>query len=229
MVENVNKSNRDKKERKDINLKDIEDKTKCIIKNVEIPDIEHLKLPEELKKRIKSANYSELREIEKELGIDIDDSLIKTKNEEIDKSRRPVKRFEHNEISEGLSGYNDTVNIEKEITESSIDGRCEINIAEDLMSATLNLYPSRGNGKPLTFEEVKMVLNSKGIVYGVNYDMIKKLISNVEESKSEKIGIIIAEGTPSKEGQDGEIEFCFSESEDVLNREVESEGNSSIY
>lgn len=112
---------------------------------------------------------------------------------------------------------------EGEEDEESVDGKIDVSIAEDRMSASINLYPSRGGGKPLTFEAVRQRLSSMNIVYGVQYDFLKRLIESVEESKREKSEIIIARGKPPEEGKDGGIEFHFSDSEDILSVQDEDD------
>jgi len=71
------------------------------------------------------------------------------------------------------------------------------------MTAIINLYPSRGEGKPLTMDRLKEALNSSGVVYGINNDLLEKLLKNVEERKEEKRGVIIAQGTLPEQGKEG--------------------------
>ena len=89
------------------------------------------------------------------------------------------------------------------------------------MSVTIDLYPSEGNGQPLTLESVKAKLDTMKVVYGINYELLLKLITKVEKTKNVKKGIIIARGQPPKEGKNGWIEYKFSDHEDVLLREKE--------
>jgi len=218
-----------KNEKKDLKLKNIENQVLDIIRNTEIPDIEKIKLNKTIKKRIENADQSELEQIEKELGIDINDTLLKIEKEEDSNSEEVKKYFsyeEDNEVSKDSSIESDT---DEKVTEQSIDGRCEVIVAENLMSASINLYPSRGNGNPLTFDMCKKLIDSKGIVYGVNCDLIKKLVDNIEKKKIEKTGVIFAKGTANEDGKDGEVEFCFSKGEDVLFKEETDNDDSVIY
>ena len=84
------------------------------------------------------------------------------------------------------------------------------------MSASISLFPSKGTGIPLNLNIINKAVKSLNIVYGVNYDLLKELVIKVEESKTEKTGVVFAQGTPPREGRDGAIEYNFSETEDVL-------------
>ncbi len=195
-----NHANSDKqKKKKDIDIKSIEDHIK------DIPDIDNIEIPENVRERLEDATPTELDDIEREFGMSSDEPLL------IDESG-----FEEKETSSMEEEFEDG-----EEEEESVDGKIDVSIAEDRMSASINLYPSRGGGKPLTFEAVKQKLNSMNIVYGVQYDLLKRLIEGVEESKREKSEIIIARGKPPEEGEDGGLEFHFSDSEDVLRAQDE--------
>ena len=84
------------------------------------------------------------------------------------------------------------------------------------MSALIDLVPSAGDGTPLSFESVKAAVSSQGIVHGVDFDYLKSLVEEVQETKSERKGITIAQGTPPTEGVDAEFKYQFSESDSIL-------------
>ena len=84
------------------------------------------------------------------------------------------------------------------------------------MSALIDLVPSTGGGTPLSFEGVKAEVSSHGIVHGVDFDYLKSIIEEVEETKSERKGITIAQGTPPTEGVDAEFKYQFSENDSIL-------------
>jgi len=181
-----------------IDIKSIEDVARDIIETTDIPDIDNIDLPERLKEQLMDAGLSELDELEKELGIDGGHFLSSSDAEP------PERQVEQEEACE---------------CEQDKDGEFEISLDEDYMSVTIDLYPSRGKGVPLTYERVKEKLDALNVVFGVNYDLLTKLVEKVEESGSEKIGIVIARGKFPEEGEDGRIEFKFSESDAIFREE----------
>jgi len=102
------------------------------------------------------------------------------------------------------------------ITSASVDGSCSVKISEDKMTAQISLHPSQHGGKPLSLATVEEKLALAGVVYGINIDMLKKLIMTVEKTKEEKEGVIVAKGTPPEDGKDGNIQYHFSDDESIL-------------
>jgi uncharacterized protein (DUF342 family) len=91
--------------------------------------------------------------------------------------------------------------------EKRVDGRFEINLSEDRMRAFISLSSSRGGGAPLSVEKVKKSLAELKIVFGVNDELLKRLIENVERTKDEKRGVIIAQGLAPEEGKEGIVRY----------------------
>lgn len=205
------------KQEKKINMKAFEDQAADIMKSTEMPDADFPGLSEDIRKRLDEADTSELINIEEELGVRSDDVLTESVPEEIDNTM-----YNEGSVIEKVTGREKE---EDELVqvEERVDGKFEIETAEDNMSAAISLFPSKGNGMPLTFEKLKESLNSMGIVSGVNYELLKQLIEKVEKSKDEKSGVIFAEGTQPEDGKDGDIEYNFSESDDVLKQEEDEE------
>jgi uncharacterized protein (DUF342 family) len=84
------------------------------------------------------------------------------------------------------------------------------------MSVLISLYPSQHEGKPLDFETAKNELENNGVVFGINEDLLKKLIITVEKTHEEKEGIIVAKGMVPEDGKDGVIAYHFDEDEAIL-------------
>lgn len=104
---------------------------------------------------------------------------------------------------------------------SGRDGRVEIEIGDGGMTATVDLYPSEGSGRPLTTDLVRDALKKNNIVYGIDRDLLRKVVRAAEKEKSVKVGVVVARGTSPEEGRDGGIEFLFSENESALeNRRI---------
>jgi len=206
--------------KKQVDVESIEDQAKDILKNTEVPDIDRIEISEDMKSRLKTAGALELDVIEKELGLGNDEQFLQDQQAvEGDEIQRV---YADEESDSGKGG--DQADIDTETAEASVDGECDITVSEDKMSAVIDLSPSQGGGKPLTFDIVNRELKSQAVVYGVNYELLKKLIQNVEKTKNEKNGVIIAQGTLPEEGEDGNIEFHISEDESILEEEENRKG-----
>lgn len=213
------------KNRKDRDMKAFEDQVIDIMKTTDIPDIKNIGLSKEAQKRLSEADTSELDNIEKELGISIEETVGEIEsdvigtsqnfNESIDIEDETVEKVDI-DVQGEVTGYSKQ-DVEK------VDGKFKINISDDKMSVSLDFFPSKGGGKPLTLEQVKSELNNMNVVYGVNYDLIMRLIGDVEQTKEEKSGVIIAQGTLPEDGKDGSIEFHFSDNDDILRFKEESD------
>jgi len=191
------------KKNKNMNMDVLEDQVVDIIKKMDLSDLDNLDISEELRNKLESADENELKKIEEELGLDHNKIIIEEYSSENDKQKgiynQPVEQYIDEEEQ-------DLESEEAPLVES-VDGKCEINITEDKMTAIINLYPSRGEGKPLTMDRLKEALNSSGVVYGINNDLLEKLLKNVEERKEEKRGVIIAQGTLPEQGKEGFLLF----------------------
>ncbi len=206
----MNKKNISKK------LDNIKYQADDILKRLDVSDLESTGVSKEIKEKIEKSKPEELDKIEKQLGID-DSKKIEEYIEEISDSEDVPYAVQ----SVAVEG-DDAENYEED-EEESVDGSFSIEISEDKMSATITLNPSKGKGVPLNYENIKKAIEQKGIVYGVNYDLLQKLVESVEKNKEPKEGVIIAQGTPPEEGEDGKIEFHFSETEDVLEQKDEKD------
>jgi len=215
----MEKKENNKKEKKNIeksiDIEALEDQAHDIIRRIEISELENLGISEELRNNLESADENELERIEKELDLDHDKIIKESYNKQYEKEnsfyKEPVEQYvEEGDLEEKT---------EETQMEEPVDGKCEISITEDKMMVMINLYPSKGKGKPLKIEKVKEELRSMGVVYGINNNLLERLLKNVEERKEEKIEVIIAQGTPPGQGEDGSIEFHFSETDEVLREE----------
>lgn len=205
---------------KTVDLKALEDQAIDIISRTDVPDIDQIELPEDIKRRLEEAGPEALQDIERELGLNLDFLSITGDSEEfegikIEDQKLSMEGEDEQQIDDSESRG------EIEDIEEVVDGAFDVLVAPDKMGASIDLYPSRGRGKPLSIERIKEKIQRMGIVFGVNYELLKKLIDTVENTKVEKTGVVFARGTEPEEGKDGSIEFNFSEREDVLNQEVE--------
>ena len=87
------------------------------------------------------------------------------------------------------------------------------------MSASVDLHPARGDGRPLSLGQIKERLASMGIVHGLDLALLQTSIAEAEESKAERTGVPVARGTAPEQGRDAVIEYHFSEEESILTKE----------
>ena len=117
-----------------------------------------------------------------------------------------------------------TVNAEEAPpTDESVDGQFSVSVSEDNMNVTLDVHPSKGRGRPLSFEAIKEKLASMGIAFGLDLDAIKSTVAEAEETKSQRTDVTIAQGTASEQGRDTVIHYHFSDDESILAEEKPSD------
>lgn len=85
----------------------------------------------------------------------------------------------------------------------SVDSSASIELSSDEMKATVTITSPRPTGKHLKLEEILKLLKNSSITYGINEE---KLEESLEEDRFYQ-PIVIAEGDPPQNGEDGFIEF----------------------
>lgn len=86
-----------------------------------------------------------------------------------------------------------------------IDGRAEILCNDSSKTANLVVYPSRGGGKDVTFIDVIAELKRCNVVFGIDENSIKKVLSE----RMYEIPICVASATLPKKGENGYVSFRF--------------------
>lgn len=81
----------------------------------------------------------------------------------------------------------------------------EVIISDDKMSAKIIMFPPKKGGGFLTSNEIVNILNSKGIIYGINFTIIEDIVKN-NKFKEE---IEVARGLPPKLGKPSNIKYYF--------------------
>ena len=200
-------------------LEDLKYQADDILKKLDVSDIDSTGVSKEIKEKIENSTPEELERIEQQLGISGDIDVNQVIEESLQNGEEVLYAVQPVSDESEEEEYGDE-------EEESVDGTFSIEISEDKMTATITLIPSKGKGAPLNYESIKKAIEQRGIVYGVNYDMLQKLVESVEKNKEVKEGVIFAQGTPPEKGEDGKIEFHFSETEDVLFDNDEDEDNS---
>jgi hypothetical protein len=191
----------------------LEQQAQDIMRSSDLEELDRAEIPDELRERLEETDFSGLDDLEEEFGLS--DDVTAEAQPEMPMSRQPSTQPADNACvkKEKHAGP------EKE----PVDASCSVKISEDSMSALISLYPSMHNGKPLDFAMVKSELDSRGVVYGINEELVKKLIITVEKTQEEKEGVMIAKGLAPEEGKDGYIEYHFGEDESVLYQSNEGE------
>ena len=96
------------------------------------------------------------------------------------------------------------------------DGKAEITVSLDMMSARLVIHPPSG-GREVTVPDIRQMLVGQGIVCGVDYEAIEE---TVEKHISEE-PVLIASGKNAVEGRDARIEYTFEMKTNMRPKEIE--------
>ena len=229
--------------------KDLEDQAQDIMRSSDLEELDRAEIPEALRERLREADVYALDDIEKELGFQetVGEVDIPAAETRFEKTTFEKTRFEEETPAAGISMEKPsveemTVEVTSDTVESrqgeeavyddveraaqtgeAVDASCIVKISDDKMNALISLYPSQNDGKPLDYEMVKNELKAAGVVYGINEDLLKKLVITVENTHEEKEGVIIAKGLPPEEGKDGFIEYHFGKDEAILDQDDEEE------
>jgi len=197
----------------------IEEQAMDILKNAQLPTAEDVGMDAELLRQLEEADFSELERMEQELGIH---ELGAGENLPAERSVSG-KAASANEAPETDSQVLiDTDVVPKEMIEK-VNGTFEIHVSEDGMKATLDLFPPKGGGEPVTFAQVKNRLVAMKIVHGVNEELVKRIIDTVAKGQEEKRDVEIAQGTPPEDGTDGSMEFVFGKDPSILRKDNEEQ------
>jgi len=198
----------------------IEDQIDDLMKNTYVPGIEHIDVNEAIKERFDTADFSELENLEKEIGLE-DMLKLKGSGAAADIPDEYSLVDAEDEETAHLLEIEAENHSQKTVPKEMVDGSFELHVTEDKMSLLLDLHPSSGGGKALRADTVMAKIFAKKIVYGVNRELIERLVASVEQTKNEKIGVIVAQGKQPEEGKDGSIEYRFNESDEILRDGIE--------
>ncbi len=82
----------------------------------------------------------------------------------------------------------------EEYVDLQINGYAEVTISEDEMKATADFYPSTGEMKPIELDDITELLDSKGIISGIDRDSIKEAIFKCNTERVQVTDVVIARG-----------------------------------
>lgn len=115
-------------------------------------------------------------------------------------------------------------NVLEETTEDlKVESNINVEISKDKMKAFISLTPAIGTTPP-TIEDIKDILNQKGVVFGVDDDKIKEILDReIYYTK-----MLVAQGKEAVNGQDGKINYLFKIRRDLKPR-VSKDGKADFY
>ncbi len=206
-----------KKDKKDNQIKkpatsarDLEEQAQEIMQSKDVAELDQADIPDDLRSLLETADEAVLEGLEREM--EIENGSVRDVEESAEEEAESIER------SAAETPQPETEAFEEE---PKVDGYCTVRISEDKMSALISLYPSQHGGEPLHYDTVRNALDSAGVIFGVNEDLLKKLILTVEKTEEEKVDVMIAHGIQPEEGEDGSIQYHFSEDESILSETVD--------
>jgi uncharacterized protein len=89
----------------------------------------------------------------------------------------------------------------------SVDGRVEVRISEDRMTAVASFFPSRGAGRPLELSGLQYLLDARGVRFGIDWDAIKSSVEACNTTHKALSDVEIAHGSEPSDEINSHIEI----------------------
>lgn len=93
-----------------------------------------------------------------------------------------------------------------------VDGEAKVFITSNAMEAYLTVYGPKDGGMPVSYEKAVQVLRDAGVVENIDYEAVQEAVQEYNWGKA----MLVAQGTPAVDGEDGRIEFHFPLPENKL-------------
>ena len=106
----------------------------------------------------------------------------------------------------------------------NFDGSAEIKISSDLLQASLIVHPAMENGNPSKKDYIKSLIFKSNVIFGLKEKLLLDIYQRLNEGISSEEPVVIAEGIPHINGEDGRIEYHF-ETETSLAPKEDASGN----
>ncbi len=90
-------------------------------------------------------------------------------------------------------------------------------VADNKLSAYLNISPPANGGMPVTYRDLVNALDEAGIIFGIREDIVQRLAANPRYGKMEKV----AEALMPIQGKDARLEYHFQATRDRKPKELE--------
>ncbi|MGV1100993.1 flagellar assembly protein A [Thiovibrio sp. JS02] len=95
-----------------------------------------------------------------------------------------------------------------QVSVRNLPGRFEVVVQPDKLAAFLKVItPPLGNGRPVSAEDVLLVLAGKNIVFGIDNEAIAQVVALARETGSPESNVCIARGVPAIAGANGRVEL----------------------
>lgn len=88
-----------------------------------------------------------------------------------------------------------------------VDGRVLVKVAQDRLTATVEVYPQEAGGKPVDLETARRALADAGVVHGIDEAALAHAVGTAGGTP-----VVVARGEPPKEGADAHFLYGFRES-----------------
>lgn len=118
-----------------------------------------------------------------------------------------ITDYDLNVLTQGLKNLQEpkVLRISDMVCNSAIDEQVRVQVRPDRMLAAVRLYPPSNGGRNYTKQDLLNALEKEGIRYGVVEKVVDALVATPVYCRD----IVIAKGTPVKEGTDAVIEYHF--------------------
>jgi len=121
-------------------------------------------------------------------------------------NRKQIRNFNKEAIEFAVTKANKIpVKIAEAQQEVKIDATASVMTSPDKMKAYITISPPEGGGRMLSKDELLALLQEKGIVFGINNEVIENLSKNPVYNKM----ICVAEGVLPVNGENGKVKFHF--------------------
>lgn len=115
-----------------------------------------------------------------------------------------IRNFNATIVSDAVKkAMGQPVKIAEKQVEEKIDAQVEVITSPDKMKAFIRITEPTGGGKPAGLQEIAWHLKQAGVIYGIHEQTVHTLAQNPIYNQS----ILIAEGLPPVNGNNGEITF----------------------
>ncbi|HHW47810.1 MAG TPA: DUF342 domain-containing protein [Clostridiaceae bacterium] len=121
-------------------------------------------------------------------------------------NRKQIRNFNKEAVEFAVAKANKVpVKIAEAQQEVKIDATATVMTSPDKMKAFITISPPEGGGNTLSKDKLIALLKEKGVVYGINNEIIESLAKNPVYNKM----VCVAEGTLPVNGENGKIKFHF--------------------
>ncbi|MFH1540216.1 MAG: FapA family protein [bacterium] len=105
-----------------------------------------------------------------------------------------------------------------------LEGFAEVQVSGDKMEAFITTHPPKG-GKDVEMDDIMVALSKANVRFGIKQDIIENIVA--QQWYNERV--LVAEGKPSEDGEDGKIEYLFSTEAGVPRPSMSEDGSVDYY